>query len=158
VAAVGRPIRQLPTEAGSLRLPEGFGPARLCLPGVLAVQGPTYRPQADGSDVAIERLCGELDGANPINGFPLIVIVDDAEFTGRTLNNFLWVTFTRSNPAADVDGIEAFTEQKHWGCRGSLVIDARIKPRHAPPLVEDPQVVRRVEALGAAGGPLAGII
>ena len=70
----------------------------------------------------------------------------------------MWVTFTRSNPAADVYGIGAFTSQKHWGCRGSLVIDARIKPHHAPPLVEDPAVARRVDALGAAGGPLAGII
>ena len=30
---------------------------------------------------------------------------------------------------------------------GSLVIDARTKPHHAPPLVEDPQVSRRVDAL-----------
>jgi 4-hydroxy-3-polyprenylbenzoate decarboxylase len=74
------------------------------------------------------------------------------------LNNFLWVTFTRSNPAADVHGIEAFVNQKHWGCRGSLVIDARRKPWHAPPLVEDPEITHRVDELGAAGGPLAGII
>ena len=86
------------------------------------------------------------------------MVVDDAEFAARTLDNFLWVTFTRSNPAADVYGIEAFIEHKHWGCRGSLVIDARIKPHHAPPLVEDPAVTRRVDALAAAGGPLAGII
>jgi 4-hydroxy-3-polyprenylbenzoate decarboxylase len=47
---------------------------------------------------------------------------------------------------------------KHWGCRGSLVIDARAKPHHAPPLVEDPAVTRRVDALAAPGGPLHGII
>ena len=55
------------------------------------------------------------------------------------MNNFLWTTFTRSNPAVDVRGIGEFTDDKHWGCRGSLVIDARSKPHHAPPLVEDPQ-------------------
>ena len=50
------------------------------------------------------------------------------------------------------------------GCRfcgsaeGSLVIDARIKPHHAPPLVEDPAVTKRVDALGAPGGPLQHII
>ena len=54
----------------------------------------------------------------------------------------LWVTFTRSNPAVDIDGIGAETLHKHWGCRGSLVIDARIKPHHAPPLIEDPEVTR----------------
>ena len=47
---------------------------------------------------------------------------------------------------------------KHWGCRGPLVIDARLKPHHAPPLVEDPDVTRRVDALAAPGGPLHGII
>jgi 4-hydroxy-3-polyprenylbenzoate decarboxylase len=68
------------------------------------------------------------------------------------------VAFTRSNPAADVHGVGAFTWQKHWGCAGALVIDARIKPHHAPPLEEDPAVARRVDALGAPGGPLHGII
>jgi len=158
VAAVGPPVRQLPTEVGELRLPEGFGPARLCLPGVLAVQGPSYQADGGAGQRAMEKFCEAYSGNDPINRFPLIVVVDDAEFTARSLNNFLWVTFTRSNPAADVYGIDAFTQQKHWGCRGSLVIDARTKPQHAPPLIEDPQVTRRVDALGAAGGPLAGII
>ncbi len=36
-------------------------------------------------------------------------------------------TFTRSNPAADIYGIESFTSQKHWGCRGSLLIDALLE-------------------------------
>jgi 4-hydroxy-3-polyprenylbenzoate decarboxylase len=32
--------------------------------------------------------------SDSINAFPLIVLVDDAEFTASTLNNFIWVTFT----------------------------------------------------------------
>ena len=43
-------------------------------------------------------------------------------------------------------------------CLGSLVIDARIKPHHAPPLVEDAEVTRRVDALAAPGRVLHGII
>ena len=86
------------------------------------------------------------------------MLVDDSDFAARTLNNFLWVTFTRSNPAADVHGVGAFTQQKHWGCDGPLVIDARIKPHHAPPLVEDPAVTQRVDALAAPGGPLHGVL
>jgi 4-hydroxy-3-polyprenylbenzoate decarboxylase len=88
----------------------------------------------------------------------LIVIVDDSEFTARQLKNFLWVVYTRSNPASDIHGIGSFTEQKHWGCRGSLVIDARIKPNHAPPLIEDPETTRRVDQLAAPNGPLHGIL
>ena len=83
---------------------------------------------------------------------------DDSAFTAQTLNNLLWVTFTRSNPAADVHGIGAFTQQKHWGCAGPLVIDARLKPHHAPPLQDDPDITRRVEALAAPGKPLHRII
>jgi len=84
-------------------------------------------------------------------------VVDDSEFTARTLENFLWTTFTRSDPARDVYGIEPFWSDKHWGCAGPLMIDARTKPHHAPPLVEDPDVTRRVDALAAPGGPLHGV-
>ena len=66
--------------------------------------------------------------------------------------------FTRSNPAADIEGVDSFVDEKHWGCRGSLLIDARIKPHHAPPLVEDPDVTRRVNRLAEKGGPLHGIL
>ena len=85
------------------------------------------------------------------------MIVDDSEFTARNERNFLWVTFTRSNPAADIEGIGSFIDKKHWGCTGPLVIDARIKPHHAPPLVDDPAIERKVDELAAPGGPLHGV-
>jgi 4-hydroxy-3-polyprenylbenzoate decarboxylase len=127
------------------------------MPGVLAIEGPAYAAGGE-TNTAIEHFCAAYTLQEPINGFPLIVIVDDSDFAATSLGNFLWTTFTRSNPAADIDGIESFTHNKHWGCRGSLVIDARAKPHHAPPLVEDPSVTRRVDALAAPGGPLHGII
>lgn len=156
IAAAGERRRELPTEIPStLSLPEGFDEPRLALPGVLIVRGPKFLAGAHQHDRAVDRFVGACGAANTINHFPLVVVVDDSDFTARTLNNFLWVTFTRSNPAADVYGVEAFYEQKHWGCRGSLVIDARIKTHHAPPLVEDPQVTAKIDALAARGGPLA---
>jgi 4-hydroxy-3-polyprenylbenzoate decarboxylase len=84
--------------------------------------------------------------------------VDDSAFAARSWNNWLWTVFTRSDPAADIVGAFPQTFRKHWGCRGPLVIDARIKPHHAPPLVEDPAVSRRVDELASRGGPLHGII
>jgi 4-hydroxy-3-polyprenylbenzoate decarboxylase len=107
---------------------------------------------------AVQAFAEKLAEHHPINAFPLLVIVDDSDFAAESLGNFLWVTFTRSNPAADIHGVGSFAAQKHWGCRGSLVIDARIKPHHAPPLVEDREITRRVDALAARGGPLHGII
>src|SRR5262249_48966485 len=118
-----------------------------------AVQAPRFDGQPGG-----ERFSTALQSSDAINSFPLIVLVDDSEFTARTLNNFLWVTFTPSNPAAGVDGLARFVRQKHWGCGGSLVVDARMKPHHAPPLVEDPTVSKRVDELAARGGPLHGVI
>ncbi len=132
------------------RLPSGFHAPRVALPGVVVVEGPRYLPESNEMD----RFCRQFDSPT----FPLVVVVNDSEFAARTARNFLWVTFTRSNPAADIHGVEAFCHQKHWGCRGPLVIDARSKPHHAPALEDDPRIERRVDLLGAPGQPLHGII
>lgn len=159
LAAVGPPRRTLATQVGSaIRLPDGFDDPCVCLPGVLAIRGPKYAAAPSGPNLDVARFCEQFRPDDPINHFAWIVVVDDSQFTSKSLSNFLWVTFTRSNPAADVYGIGASTVDKHWGCRGAMVIDARIKPRHAPPLVEDPEVTRRVDALAAPGGPLHGIL
>ena len=171
-----------------LALPEelGFRRPRVVLPGVLVIEGPRYRgtevvvgrdvqemanvsrqpPPSPSvasdiqrtSDDTIARFCDRFDRRDAINQFPLVVVVDDSDFVAGSLENFLWTTFTRSDPASDVYGIEPFVADKHWGCQGSLVIDARAKPHHAPPLIEDPAVTRRVDALAAPGGPLHGVI
>ena len=156
IAAAGPRRRVLPTELPpDLRLPECFAEPRVVLPGVLVLEAGSY-PKGQEGDV--ERMCGAFQPADALCAFPLVVLVDDSAFAVRTLNNFLWVTFTRSNPAVDVAGVGAFTRHKHWGCEGSLVIDARIKPHHAPPLEEDVDVSRRVEALAVPGGPLYRLI
>lgn len=153
IAAVGPSVRELPTEvAGELHLPDGFGQPRLAAPGILVVQG----PPATATGPRLDSLFTErLDANAPINRYPLVVVVDDSEFSARTFDNFVWTTFTRSNPAADIFGIGAFVADKHWGCTGSLVIDARVKPHHAPPLIEDAKITSRVDAIAARGGPLA---
>ncbi len=158
IAAAGPRRRELPaTVPAELRLPDGFSEPRVVLPGVLAVRGPAVAAVADGSTSAPRAFCTHFAPTDPICAFPLVVLVDDSDFCARGLDNFLWVTFTRSNPAADVDGIGATIVEKHWGCPGALVIDARAKPHHAPPLVEAPAVTARVDRFFAKGGPLAGL-
>jgi 4-hydroxy-3-polyprenylbenzoate decarboxylase len=102
IAAVGPPVRELAADAGSIALPDGFGTPRVCLPGVLAVSGPKYQAANDGTDPTVVRFCERYKHTDPIGRMALVVIVDDADFAARSLDNFLWVTFTRSNPAADV--------------------------------------------------------
>ncbi|MFO0842739.1 MAG: UbiD family decarboxylase [Gemmataceae bacterium] len=150
MAAAGRKWRTLATSVpASLWLPHGFRDPRLCMPGVLAVTA----SQLSG----VEHFAREVGPAEALQGLPLILLVDDSDFAARHRNNWLWVAFTRSNPATDLHGVGAFTRHKHWGCTGPLVLDARTKPHHAPPLEEDPAVTRRVEALAAPGRPLHGL-
>jgi len=147
--------RQLPSD---LSLPAGFRDPAVVMPGVLAVSAPQHNGQPNSSDGVPERFCRELTSAGWGPQWPLIVLTEDSTFCAESLRNWLWVTFTRSNPAADLYGIESFTDSKHWGCRGPLVIDARIKPHMAPPLISDPAIVHRVDQLGAPGGPLHGFV
>ena len=157
IAAAGAKKRDLPSRIpGDLILPDELRNPKIVLPGILAVEAPPFNAPADGE--AAQRLTAALESVEKLQGFPLILLVDDADFTARTLNNFLWVTFTRSNPSHDIYGIGSFTENKHWGCHGPLIIDARLKPHHAPPLVEDPRTTRQVDRLGERNGPLHGII
>jgi 4-hydroxy-3-polyprenylbenzoate decarboxylase len=155
IAARGEQHRELANEIpAELQLPGGFDDPRVCLPGILAVRGPAWQPPLKG-ETAIHTFCQHLVGNDALKEFPLVVVVDDSSFLEKSLGNFLWTTFTRSNPANDVDGIGSSVRDKHWGCSGSLVIDARAKSHHAPPLVEDPEVSSRIDAMAARGGPLA---
>jgi 4-hydroxy-3-polyprenylbenzoate decarboxylase len=161
IAAAGPSLRTLSVACDSrLVLPEGLGfrRPRVLLPGILLVEGPAYKAGTAGPDQLVAQFCGCYNRRDAINGFPLVVVVDQSDVASKTLENFLWTTFTRSNPSTDIYGIEPFFLDKHWGCFGSLVIDARSKPHHAPPLVEDRTVTQRVDALAARGGPLHGII
>lgn len=159
IAASGPSRRTLPEELpAGLFLPAGFSAPRLALPGVLVVQGEPWSGTRGLPADDLEAFCRAISPDDPLNTCPLVVIADDSDFAARTLDNLLWVTFTRSDPAADLDGIGAFSHAKHWGCHGALVIDARIKTHHPLPLEDDPAVERRIDALGAPGGPLHGLV
>lgn len=155
IACRGAARRKLSTKLPvDFSLPVGFGEARFALPGVLAIKSPPFLDEesyASGRELALHLERYELEE------IPLILMVDDAEFVSATLNNFLWATFTRANPSHDIHGVRAFTQFKHWGCRGPLIIDARIKPHHAPPLVSDPAIIKKVDKLFSKGGVLAHI-
>lgn len=161
IAARGPARRELArTRPSTLALPEGFGGVELVMPGVLALAGPRFEQPEQGyasAEQLAAALASQTGSEAALAGIALIVLCDDPAFVAARLANFSWVTFTRSNPSHDVHGVAATIEHKHWGCRGPLIIDARIKPWHAPPLVEDPEVTRKVDALAARGGPLHGL-
>lgn len=158
LATAGSKRRELARSLeGFPALPSGFSEPSLVMPGVVAVSAPPFTDRENGEKSA-EALAEYLLAAGCPDSFALVVLTDDSKFASRTLNNFLWITFTRSNPSHDVYGAGSFTDHKHWGCKGPLIIDARLKPHHAPPLEENPEVSRRVDRLGKRGGSLHGII
>ncbi|UEG49389.1 UbiD family decarboxylase [Ferruginibacter lapsinanis] len=155
-AAYGNKIRTLCT-----RVPEvlsdinfGFRNPKLVLPGIIAMEGDKFKGYEENK---MDRTGMNLQHSSTIENLSevaLIVLCDDANFVAETLNNFLWVTFTRCNPSHDIFGIDTFTENKHWGCNGPLIIDARIKPHHAPPLEKDPSTEKNIQRLFEKGGSL----
>ena len=158
MAAAGEEVRELTTQLPeNLQLPDGFSSPRFALPGVLVIQAPTVPDLLAGESQARD-FAHFFERNTGLEQIPLIALVDDSEFSARNLNNFLWTTFTRSNPSHDIYGVKSFIDHKHWGCQGPLIIDARIKPHHAPPLIEDPKVTEKVDRLAAKGGPLYGVI
>lgn len=156
-AAVGSKNRDLATEVPiGLDLPRPFNQVKLAIPGVLVVSGREF-VSYDQENEAIS-IWTEVVESIDFTGIQMIVLVDDANFAAASVNNFVWVTFTRSNPSHDIYGVNSFTSFKHWGCKGPVIIDARIKPHHAPELILDPQVEKKVDKLGEKGSSLYGVI
>ncbi|MBC2702927.1 UbiD family decarboxylase [Desulfobacula sp.] len=158
IAAAGEKRRHLKIEfSQNFSLPEEFVHPKIAAPGMVVLEGPRFKTYPKGK-IQINRLKKYLQTQTDLDSLPLFVVVDDADFAAKSFLNFLWVTFLRSNPSHDIYGVNEKILFKHWACNPPLIIDARIKPFHADPLVSDKKVVEKVDALGKKGGPLFGII
>jgi 4-hydroxy-3-polyprenylbenzoate decarboxylase len=153
IAACGPKLRTLGTSLPTFSsLPPGFSRPRMVFPGVIALSAPAFHGPESYRDNAV--LSQYLENES-LDGFPLLVLCDDSDFISQNISNFLWATFTRTNPSHDIHGVHSFIENKHWGCRGTLLFDARIKPHHAPPLRTDADISTKVDTFFKKGGPLA---
>jgi len=81
------------------------------------------------------------------NGIVQIIIYDDFVFkpASDNLNDYVWITYTRSNPSYDIYGVGEKTENKHWSCEGPMIIDARKKSHHAPELKLSAKTEKSIE-------------
>lgn len=129
-----------------------FKHARFIMPGVIAVEGPKFKDD-ETTQQEFKKLSDEIQEKGTLNSCPMIIACDDSSFMSKNMSNFLWATFTRSNPSHDLHGVNSFYENKHWGC-DNIIIDARIKPHHAPPLVKDEKVEHNIERFFAYGASL----
>lgn len=120
VAAAGEIKRRLSESLIQIDLPTGFSNPNLVSNGNLVVEG----------NGEIKDLISSLEQQN-LEEIGLITLVDDSQFVSEDFSNWLWVTFTRSNPASDIYGLNSETKNKHYSC-SIPIIDARIKAHHAP--------------------------
>ena len=116
--------------------------ASLVMPGVIAVNATAFN-----TNTLQTALAGQGEALLAQEGVVMIIRTEDPTWMASDLNNFLWAAFTRTNPSHDIEAIDAFTTNKHWGSKGPLVFDATIKPHHAPPVLKDAAVEKKVDAI-----------
>src|SRR5437588_6344161 len=132
---LGDPVRELPREFKGT-LPTGVTRAEVFCPGCLVVQGSTFAEDPEQS----ARLARE----EVFKDWPLVVLHDDATVARSTID-FLWATWTRFEPAADIHAADTTVRRQHISYRVPLVIDARMKPGYPDELVVRPDIAELVE-------------
>ncbi len=133
---LGDPRRELPMEFRAEGAPQGLRSPRVFCPGCLVVGGPS-RQEEPG---AAERFAQHPALAD----WPLVVLTDEPERAAASAINFLWTTFTRFEPAADLVAGERMLVRNHVAFAPPVVIDARLKPGFPRELFCDPKTAERV--------------
>ena len=150
-AAAGEPKRTLSSRIEfDAELPSDFLNLKLAIPGIATITGSSYQDALTTKQQMVSF--SEAIKKHDLSGLRLIVLCDDSDFTALNINNLVWITFTRSNPATDIYGVNESVIDKHWGCDGPVIIDARKKPHHAPELIKDVDIEKRVDEILGRGG------
>ena len=134
---LGDPVRELPREfRPAVPPPQGVTEVRAFCPGCLVVGGPRYadEPQAARRIVAHPAF----------TGWPLLVLTDEPRRASRSPINFLWTTFTRFEPAADIHAAATTVTRNHLSYSPPVLIDARLKPGFPRELSCREDVARKV--------------
>ena len=132
----GEPKRALAREYAGRDIPEIRHAAAYCA-GCLVVSGAGYREEPELAQRLLAYASEQLDG------WPLIVLVDDARAAVKDQTSFLWTVFTRFNPADDVHARYEVREH-HLGYELPIVIDARMKPGYPDELFPRDDIVKLV--------------
>ena len=134
---LGEPVRTLPTVFTGA-LPPEFARAEVFCPGCLVVQGPPFAQN--------RAAAAALAKCDAVRDWPLVVLVDDAAKAAKSSVNFLWTTFTRFEPAADLHARELSLVHTQPCWTPPIVIDARMKPSYPKELFCDPDTAKKVSA------------
>jgi 4-hydroxybenzoate decarboxylase subunit C len=132
---LGDPIRQLPREFKG-QLPSYLVKAEIFCGGCLVVEGVSFaEDDALAARVAREEVFSE---------WPLVVLHDDVS-VARSSPSFLWSTWTRFEPAADIYASQTTVQRHHLVYKAPIVIDARTKPGFPAELIVRPDIAELVD-------------
>jgi len=148
---LGDPVRDLPREFHPpVPPPSDVTDVRVFCGGCLVVTGPAFDADRD----APARIAAHPAFA----GWPLVVLSDEAERATRSAMNFLWTTFTRFEPAADIHAASARVVRNHIAYSGPVCIDARMKPWYPKEVSCRPEIARTVDRRWRDYFPERGIV
>jgi 3-polyprenyl-4-hydroxybenzoate decarboxylase len=116
---LGDAVRALPRQFSG-PVPTGVTDVHVFCGGCLVVGAPSYAAEPG----AASRLAGDI----AFKHWPLVVISDEPTRAAASPMNFLWTTFTRFEPAADIHAADRLIVRNHVAYRAPIVIDARLKP------------------------------
>ena len=134
---LGDPVRDLPRQfQPPVPPPSDVTDVRVFCGGCLVVTGPTFDTDRD----APTRIAAHPAFA----GWPLVILSDEAERATRSAMNFLWTTFTRFEPAADIHAASTRLVRNHIAYTGPVCIDARMKPWYPKEVTCRPEVASTV--------------
>jgi UbiD family decarboxylase len=136
ILGLGEKKRSLPNE-----IPAGVHSpliknASLWIPGCLVVESVPWK-----EDPTAAAQIAKIDA---FAQWPMIVVVDDVAKATKSETSFLWTTFTRFDPGADLHSARVVFERGHAQRHGPIVIDARMKPTYPDELFCDPETAKLV--------------
>lgn len=135
---LGDPVRRLPGAFQATDVPAGVADVRVFCPGCLVVGVPAYSEEPGVAD----RIAAHPAFA----GWPLVVLSDEPRRAVASAMNFLWTTFTRFEPAADIHAADVRVVRNHLAYSAPVVIDARMKPWYPAEVSCRPDIAARVSA------------
>jgi UbiD family decarboxylase len=132
---LGEAIRELPREFKG-ELPRDVRRAEVFCGGCLVVEGVAFEKDTQqAARLATEKAFAEWS----------LVILHDDTTVARSVADFLWATWTRFEPAADIHASEVNVHRHHLAYSPPIVIDARTKPGFPAELIVRPDIAELVD-------------
>jgi len=161
MAAAGkkrRDLRHNRLDLESLHLPSAFiqkndkSIIQMPMAGVLVIQTPPFNK--GNREEQMDLLQKALDQWEYRENYPWISLIDEVSqndnasgLDGSEMADFLWITFTRSDPAQDIFGVRTSFNNKHWSCEAPMIVDARVKPHHQKTLTIPSEIKARASEI-----------